>query len=624
MLKIQKIKSLFIRNVLLALLFGGLIASITSVVNYNMKFVEIEQQVQKDVKFDSTRIKLFIKSYLDNIENNINSIQTNQLFINYLNDPSISNREFSTHLLTSLIKSNKNLFQLRFLDQNGLEKIRIEKEKHSDVVYSVDEENLQNKSSRYYFEETIKNDIGSFWYSRFDLNIEEGKLEEPIRPTLRISTNVFYKGDFYGILIANVDMDGLLSQIKSNNHFNIYLIDGEGNFLLHPLQEKSWNKYLNSGHTIFSEFISMSQNSFELNNFGESRYVFSLEDYFKNNENIKLILEADNSYLETIKENNLNYIYILGSAVLVISLVVGFLVSIPVSKLYLDFNKLYKDNLRFIDIIDEYVVTTTVNLDKEITNVSGALCELSGYEKDEIMGKTPAIFKSYDTSEEVYKTLWNKISSGVVWSGELRNKAKDGSYYWLETTILPNFDEKKNIESYTSISQNTTDKKIIEKLSQTDKLTQLYNRVKLDEYLESEFNRYKRGNYTFSIMIIDIDKFKDVNDIHGHQVGDTVLVEMANILKVHCRKTDMVGRWGGEEFMLICSNTDINGATTYAQNLRKTVEKFNFSVVGQKTISIGVSQINKDDTFTTLIQRADNNLYRAKEEGRNRVVATDA
>ncbi len=82
-------------------------------------------------------------------------------------------------------------------------------------------------------------------------------------------------------------------------------------------------------------------------------------------------------------------------------------------------------------------------------------------------------FKDHSTKDDVYKNLWNKITNGIVWSGELRNKAKDGSYYWLKTTILPNFDSDKNIHSYTAISQNNTDKKIIEKLSQTDKLTQL-------------------------------------------------------------------------------------------------------------------------------------------------------
>jgi len=622
MFRIQKIKNLYLKNILLALLFGGLIAAITSVINYNMKFVEIEQQIQKDVKFDSTQIKLYIKSYLDNIENTLNSVQTNQLFIDYLNTPSTAKQETVTHLFRSLIKSNDNLFQLRFIDKTGLEKIRIEKERNSKFIFSVLEKNLQNKSGRYYFEETIKNKAGDFWYSKFDLNVENKMLEKPIRPTIRVSSNVFHKGIFYGIVIANVDMDRLLGQIKSNNNFNVYLIDNKGNFLLHPDENKSWNSYLNNGFTLFNEFDSIDESSLESDNLGKGRYIFALENYFKNNENIKLILSADNSYLENIKENNLQYIYILGTVILIISLLVGFLVSFPVSKLYHSFNKLYKDNLRFIDIIDEYVITTTVSLDKEITSVSGALCKISGYEKSELIGNTPSIFKDNNTRDEVYKNLWNKISSGIVWSGELRNKAKDGTYYWLKTTILPNFDDDKNIQSYTAISQNNTDKKIIEKLSQTDKLTQLYNRLKLDEYLESEFNRFERGSYTFSIMLMDIDKFKDVNDKYGHQVGDQVLREMANILRDNCRKTDVVGRWGGEEFMVICSNTDLEGATTHAQNIREVVEKFDFYEVGQKTISIGVTEVTKKDTFTTIIQRADTNLYRAKAQGRNVVVAS--
>ncbi|MDA3907498.1 MAG: sensor domain-containing diguanylate cyclase, partial [Sulfurimonas sp.] len=349
--------------------------------------------------------------------------------------------------------------------------------------------------------------------------------------------------------------------------------------------------------------------------------LFSLEEYFKNGENIKLGLKIKEQYIENITKNNLEFAYTLGLIIIIISIPIGILISIPTSKLYIDFNKLYKDNLRYMDTIDKYVITMSVDLDKKITYVSSALCEKSGYLKEELIGKSPSIFKSGKMKSKLYKDLWNKISSGLVWKGELQNRKKDGAYYWIDAIILPNYNKDNQIESYTSISKDITDKKIIEKISETDKLTQIFNRIKLDDTLENEFNRFLRHKHIFSLIIMDIDHFKSVNDSYGHQIGDSVLIEFANILKEHCRKTDIVGRWGGEEFMIICIDTDINGATNLAENLRLNVEKFEFDIVKHKTVSIGVSQVKDSDNIETIIKRVDDYLYKAKESGRNKVIS---
>ncbi len=122
-------------------------------------------------------------------------------------------------------------------------------------------------------------------------------------------------------------------------------------------------------------------------------------------------------------------------------------------------------------------------------------------------------------------------------------------------------------------------------------------------------------------MMLDIDHFKDVNDTYGHQIGDSVLIEFANILKKHSRKTDIVGRWGGEEFIIICLDTNIQGATNLAENLRASIEEFEFSIINHKTVSIGVSEVKDTDNIKTLIKRVDDYLYKAKESGRNKVIS---
>lgn len=619
MFKIYAIKNLFFKNIILTILFAILITVITSIINYNIKYLELNEQVKKDIQFDLNEIEFSTKNYFDNIEDIISSILKNDIFTNYLINKS-NNKEIVSDLFKGLIQSHKNIFQLRFIDAKGFEKIKLVKERNSEIIYKVDEKSLQNKSNRYYFKDTVNNKDGNYFYSQLDLNIENKKIEKPIRPTMRISSNIFHKGIFYGIIIANVDMEKLLSQIKNNNNFNVYMIDKSGNFIIHPNSKKAWNKYLNNGNTIFTEF-NLPTTSIKENNIGEDKYIFSLENYFKNKEDIKLIFEIQNKYLNDVKNTNLKHILILALSILVVSIILGLIISIPMSKIYINFNKLYKQNLRFMSIINSYVITMTVGLDKKILDVSDALCDLSKYKKEKLIGEKISIFNTDKTNPTLYKEILGQIINGNIWEGEIKEKSKDNTYYWLKSTILPNFDENQKIISFTSISENITDKKTIEILSQTDKLTQLSNRHKMDECLISEFDRFKRIKTPFSILLIDVDKFKEVNDNYGHQVGDIILIELSKILKENSRKIDIVGRWGGEEFLIICTNTNKSGAIIYAEKIRKKVEEFNFPHIQNKTISIGVSEISENDTLSLLIKRADDNLYLAKKQGRNKIVS---
>jgi diguanylate cyclase (GGDEF)-like protein len=157
----------------------------------------------------------------------------------------------------------------------------------------------------------------------------------------------------------------------------------------------------------------------------------------------------------------------------------------------------------------------------------------------------------------------------------------------------------------------------LERLSVTDKLTGLFNRLKLDVVLAGEVDRASRFAQPFSIIIIDIDYFKQVNDRYGHQVGDQVLQQFATILSRNTRKVDTVGRWGGEEFLFICPNTDSAGARQLAENLRVAIEEHKFPIVGSVTASLGVSGFQANDQANDIVARADEALYAAKNNGRN-------
>jgi diguanylate cyclase (GGDEF)-like protein len=163
----------------------------------------------------------------------------------------------------------------------------------------------------------------------------------------------------------------------------------------------------------------------------------------------------------------------------------------------------------------------------------------------------------------------------------------------------------------------------LEQLATTDRLTGLFNRLYLDRKLQNELVAAERYGTVFSLIILDMDQFKHVNDTYGHVAGDAVLVAMASILKGRHRATDIVGRWGGEEFLVICPYTPVNGALTVAESLRRSVERHDFPHVGHRTASFGVAAYRVGDSIVSLTARADKGLYRAKDSGRNRVGVDD-
>lgn len=156
-------------------------------------------------------------------------------------------------------------------------------------------------------------------------------------------------------------------------------------------------------------------------------------------------------------------------------------------------------------------------------------------------------------------------------------------------------------------------------LSSTDYLTKLNNRKNIDLALKMNENLYKRYKEPFSVILFDLDDFKKVNDTYGHLVGDKIIIEIADLLRKYTRESDIIGRWGGEEFIIICLKTNLQEALVVALNLKEKVSLHKFDKVGNKTASFGVSTFKDNDTITELLTRADDAMYKAKTNGKNRV-----
>lgn len=165
--------------------------------------------------------------------------------------------------------------------------------------------------------------------------------------------------------------------------------------------------------------------------------------------------------------------------------------------------------------------------------------------------------------------------------------------------------------------------RMLARMANTDLLTEVYNRRRIEEILSEELAGVTDPDATFGLILCDIDHFKSVNDQHGHLAGDQVLIEMTRLLRAQLRKGDSLGRWGGEEFMIVCPRIDRDGIEQAAEKLRLSIAGHDFPIVDRATASFGVTLARPGESMSALIARADSALYAAKEAGRNRVHSAD-
>ncbi len=285
---------------------------------------------------------------------------------------------------------------------------------------------------------------------------------------------------------------------------------------------------------------------------------------------------------------------------------------------------------KYLDIMDKNVISSSTDLDGIITEVSEAFCNLSGYSRDEFIGKKHNFLKHSDMKDETYKGMWDSLVSNKIWHGEVKNIKKDGSVFWFNVTIVPIFNDDNIKTGYMAIREDITDKKRIEELSITDELTSLYNRRYFNDVFEKELNRAKRKNTSISLLMLDVDYFKLYNDTYGHQDGDNVLSKIGGILNDFSKRAgDFAFRLGGEEFGILFHEDSFEEADQFANNLLKAVEKLKIphdKSLTSKFVTVSIGLVHRDVDKATILEdvykQVDDNLYKAKELGRNRVVST--
>jgi len=292
-----------------------------------------------------------------------------------------------------------------------------------------------------------------------------------------------------------------------------------------------------------------------------------------------------------------------------------------------DLDEQNRELKRYISLVDKNVITSTTDIEGNITYVSEAFCKISGYSKEELLGQNHRIIRHPDMPNELYENIWNTILSNKTWEGEIKNKKKDGSFYWVRASISPIYDKDDNKIGYTAIRQDITDKKIIEEISITDGLTGIYNRRYFNDTFPKVINSAKRKDEIVSFLLLDIDHFKQYNDNYGHQKGDEVLMAIAKCLKDHIhRADDYAFRLGGEEFGIVFQVDSKDKALEFADKIRESIKKLKIphdfsSVADHITASMGLVSKNASEikNMDTIYKEADDLLYESKKNGRDRI-----
>jgi len=277
-------------------------------------------------------------------------------------------------------------------------------------------------------------------------------------------------------------------------------------------------------------------------------------------------------------------------------------------------------------IFNEHVIYSITNTQGIITNVSEAFCKETGYEKKDVIGKTHSFLKAPDFPESTYEDLWDTITKDEVWKGQINNLRRNGESYWTKSIIQPLYNTKHKKMGYLAIRQNITKEKTCEQLSNVDELTGAFNRRKFNLELNKYLLDYYRYSDNFSLIMIDIDHFKNFNDNHGHLIGDEVLKRVCYVMQKNIRQGDFFARWGGEEFVLLLNRIDKSLAEKSCQSLLNIVRKDlpiflreNFQIKVKLTCSMGITSPIHSDSGDSLLARVDTALYNAKHNGRNRV-----
>lgn len=244
-----------------------------------------------------------------------------------------------------------------------------------------------------------------------------------------------------------------------------------------------------------------------------------------------------------------------------------------------------------------------------IEYVSERVEELTGYTAEELIGANPRILKSGQTPPEVYQNLWSTISRGYAWSGELYNRKKNGDYYWQHLLIAPIRNHHNGISRYVAVIEDISRQKLLEEeiyaYAVSDRITGLYNRKILLELGNRDITAAQRYGRAMTLLIVDIDQFKEINDQFGYPAGNQFMQQLAALCRASLRTTDLIGRTGKDSFGILLTESALADALLVAERIREKAAQIRITTAEGElacTVSVGgVALNNRHQTMEQLV-----------------------
>lgn len=278
--------------------------------------------------------------------------------------------------------------------------------------------------------------------------------------------------------------------------------------------------------------------------------------------------------------------------------------------------------------LDSAAIVAMTDVRGTITFVNSKFCEISGYAREELIGNNHRMLRSGIHDTPFFRAMYRRIAGGQVWHGEICNRRKDGSHYWVDTTIVPHVNTIGKVDSYTAIRFDITARHeaeaMLRRIVSVDSLTGIPNRRRFHEHLESVLDLDSPDPRRVHLALLDIDTFKEINDTFGHDVGDDLLKVVSERLRLLEKPGIFVARLGGDEFGIVVSGMRDDDALAFMGKVLASLrEPLKLGAATRRcTASIGVSSFPKDaGSLDELFKAADMALYRSKALGRDQVKA---
>ncbi|MCG8549992.1 MAG: sensor domain-containing diguanylate cyclase [Desulfobacterales bacterium] len=592
------------------------------------------------------------------ITSDLRYLATSGYLNNFLTTKSRQDKDILAREFLAITRTKGIYDQIRYIDNTGKEVVRTNK--NVDSPYIVSDEDLQNKSGRYYFRDTMDISCREVFVSPLDLNIENKKIERPLKPMIRFGMPACDElGEKQGVVLLNYlgsKMLNNLTEMLGEAQSRTMLLNNDSFWLLSPDPSDEWgfmfgkenrfyNRYPDSWASFLSEGAGQVQTGDGIFTF---KTIYPLEEGQASS-----MGEMNNASLRLIESRNYFWILVLHvpqqrileeinrhAAQMGIQLAAIACIMVPLTWLYgrermraNTADELVSRSEEFTQAVTDQIGEGLVVLDfnKQIVMINPKGQSILGWRESHLLGASiDAIIPEFIGDGDdcmLTKCMREEVCQKV---DSLYVGRKSGENIPVSVTISPLFIHSRlagTILTFQDITERLEHEDKLREIALHDPLTGAKNRGEIENILESEIERGRRYGNSCSVLLFDIDKFKAVNDSFGHPYGDKVIKTLCNTIGANLRSSDSIGRYGGEEFVVVLPETGCAQSELFANRLREAVRRIPFSYKNEHvkvTVSIGVASFpDSGNSLTEIIKKADKALYRAKQNGRDCVAVAD-